>query len=134
MRFFIFIALASLILSGCLPTIGNIKAPSEKGEFVKGEVVKGFPPLPLYPKAQVIETYGSKAGYGGSFVSQDALTKVVNFYGPALSQLGWQTTLRQKSQTSYVYEIKNNTYNGEVIINTASDGKQTAITMSTEPR
>ncbi len=134
MRFVVLITLASLVLAGCLPTVVRNSASGATGEFVKGQVIGGFPNLPLYPKAQVLETYGSKEGYGGSFVTQDALAKVVNFYSPALSQLGWEILLRQKSQTNYVYEIKNNTYTGEVIINTAADGKQTAITVASEPR
>ena len=135
MKVIIFALFASLILAGCFPSaVTDRGGPSASGEFAKGQIVRGFPSLPSYPKAQVLETYGSKEGFGGSFVSGDELAKVVNFYGPALGQLGWGTVLRQKSESNYVYEIKNDTYMGEVIINTASDGKQTAITIVLEPR
>lgn len=134
MRVVIFAVFASLVLTGCLPSVGTDRGPSDAGEFAKGQIVKGFPNLPLYPEANILETYGSKEGFGGSFVTSDELAKVVNFYGPALGQLGWESTLRQKSESNYVYEIKNDTYTGEVIINTASDGKQTAITTALGPR
>ena|SRR3989344_3563131 len=135
MRVVIFAVFASLILAGCLPTVVTDRGgPTASGEFAKGQIVKGFPSLPAYPKAQIVETYGSKEGFGGSFVSYDELAKVVNFYGLGLGQLGWETVLRQKSETNYVYEIKNDTYVGEVIINTASNGKQTAITVVLESR
>ncbi|OGD98132.1 hypothetical protein A3A49_01620 [Candidatus Curtissbacteria bacterium RIFCSPLOWO2_01_FULL_38_11b] len=134
MKHIILVVLVSLILAGCLPSIQREKGPDATGEFIKGQVVRGFPGLPLYPKSQVIETYGSIEGYGGSFVSKDKLSKVVNFYGPTLGQLGWETVLRKKSESYYVYEIKNDNFIGEVIINIASDNKQTAITVALEPR
>src|SRR3990167_10652212 len=106
MKHIILVVLVSLILAGCLPRIQREKGPDATGEFVKGQVVRGLPALPLYPKSQVIETYGSVEGYGGSFVSKDKLSKVVNFYGPSLQQLGWEAILRQKSEANYLYEIK----------------------------
>lgn len=135
MRVVIFTVFASMILAGCFPSVVTDRgAPSASGEFAKGQIVRGFPSLPSYPKAQVLETYGSKEGFGGSFVSYDELAKVVNFYGSGLRQLGWETVLRQKSETNYVYEIKNDAYMGEVIINTAANDKQTAIMIVLEPR
>lgn len=126
----LFVILFSAILSACVPNIGTkTKAPTV-GEFVKGDVVKGFPEnLPLPKNAQTIESYGSKEAFGASFISSDDLAKAVNFYNASLAQLGWQSTLTQSSETNYIFAIKNDTHSGTVTVNLASDGKKTAITM-----
>ena len=126
----------SLFLSGCSLGIGGgggAKVPAA-GEFVKGAVVKDFPNLPLFQDAQVIESYGSTSAYGASFIAKESLAKVVNFYNSSLPQLGWQVNVSQSSSTNYVFDIKDETYTGSVIVNTASDSRSTAITMSVAAR
>lgn len=126
-----------LFLSGCTAGIGlgggGAKAPAS-GEFLKGDVVKGFPDLPLYKDAQVIESYGSVSAYGASFIAKENLAKVVDFYNTSLPQLGWNANVSQNSATSYVFDIKNETYAGSVIVNTAADDRHTAITISVAVR
>ena len=120
----------SVFLSACVPNLGGGAKAPEKGEFVKGAVVKGFPSnLPLYDKAVAVESFGSTEEFGASFVSDADLADVVKFYNTALPQLGWQANLSQKSETNYVFDIKNDVYSGSVIVNVASDNEKTAITM-----
>lgn len=125
----LFVILFSAILSACVPNIGTkTKAPTG-GEFVKGDVVRGFPEnLPLPKNAQTVESYGATDAFGASFISSEPLAEVINFYNTSLVQLGWQSTLTQKSETNYVFTIKNDTHSGTVSVNVASDGKKTAIT------
>lgn len=131
----IIVVFIPITLSACVPNLGTkSKAPSA-GEFVKGAVIKGFPSdLPLYDKAQTVESYGSKDAFGASFIADADLAKVVNFYNASLPKLGWQSVLSQRSQTNYVFDIKNDTLAGSVIVNVASDGKKTAITMAIAAR
>ncbi|MDP2632950.1 MAG: hypothetical protein Q8P25_04500 [Candidatus Curtissbacteria bacterium] len=130
----IVLAIMPFVLSACLPQLGGGSAPKTE-EFASGKVVKGFPDsIPLYKGSLIIESYGGTSGYGASFMSDDNLAKVVNFYNQALPQLGWTVNPKQASQTNYVYEIKNETNSGQVIVNTAADGKKTAITMSVGER
>lgn len=130
-----FLVFVSITLSACVPKIGtNVKAPPT-GEFVKGAIVSGFPDnLPLSEGAEVVESYGSSEAFGALFVVDKDLVRVVNFYNDALPKLGWQSTLSKQSETNYQFGIKNDTYVGVVIVNTASDGEKTAITMSVELR
>lgn len=130
-----FLALG-LFLSGCTLGVGlggGTSAPAA-GEFVKGGVVKGFPDLPLYKDAQVVESYGSANAFGATFIAKESIAKVVNFYNTALPQLGWQSNVSQTNTTNYVFDIKNETYTGSIIVNTAADNKSTAITMSVAVR
>lgn len=129
----------SAVLSGCIPSafIGGSNSSAVEGKvgaFIKGKAVKGFPALPLYPKAKLLESYGANSSYGATAVSGDELSKVVDFYSQSLPQLGWDPKLVQNSETNYVFEIKNSKQQGVVIVNTAADGKQTAITISVAPR
>lgn len=127
----ILVMLVSVVISGCLPSVGNSsKLPKPEGEFKKGAIVAGFPSLPSYPKAKVIESYGSSQSFGASMVTGDNLAKVFEFYNGAFAPLGWTSTARKKSDTNIVYDVKNDKYAGQVIINTASDGKTTAITIA----
>lgn len=124
----------SIALSGCIG-IGSKKGPKAEGEFIEGAIVEGFPDLPAYPESLIIESYGSKEGnFGLSSITDDELAKVVNFYGGALTQLGWQNSLKKNSATNFEYEISGDEHKGRVIINTAADGKSTAISISVEPR
>ena len=133
MKKLIFVVVLSLILSGCFG-VGSKKGPKADGEFVKGQVVEGFPSVPAYPQAEIIESFGLDGKFGVSSISGDELAKVVNFFGPALSQLGWQNSLKKNSDTNFEYEISNDEFKGRVTINTAADGKSTAISVSVEPR
>ena len=140
MRFFpvkfIFLLLAvPLFLAACLPRIGGGgQETAVKEEYLKGKVVSGFPNVPLYPKAQVIESYGNKSSYGASFFVDEDLKKVLDFYRSSLVSTGWEASENQKATDNYVFEVKNKDYRGQVIVNTASDGKQTAITISVAAR
>lgn len=129
----------AIVLSGCIPSafLGGSKSDAVQGTagtFIKGKAVKGFPPLPLYPKAKLLESYGVNNRFGASAVSGDGLSKVVEFYNQGLLQLGWEPKLVKQSETNYLFEVKNSTYEGVIIVNTAADGKKTAITFSVAPR
>ena len=130
----IILVLISTVLAGCGLTASQKSGVSQTSEYVKGAVVKGFPNLPLFPGAKVVETYGQDRQYGGTFITGDNLAKVVDFYSKSLGVAGWQSTLAQKSASNYVFTISNSQQVGEVIVNTAADGKKTAITMSVESR
>lgn len=125
--------LVPLILSGCIPRV-DTSGQEGSGEYVRGEVIKGFPSLPLYEGAQVIESYGYGGTWGATFITGDDLGKVVNFYNDSLPKLGWDVVVNARSQANYVFEIENVQNKGEVIVNIAADGKKTAITMAVEPR
>jgi hypothetical protein len=125
----------SLVLAGCLPSVSPPDGESKgSGEFVKGEIVKGFPPLPLAPGARVVESYGNGGSYGASLIADDDFEKVVKFYDESLKKLGWDSSQNRQSETNYVFNIKNATYKGLIIVNTAADLQKTAITLSVEPR
>lgn len=131
-QLFIFLFFA-ISLAGCVPRIGGGGHTPPKDEFVKGGVA-GFPGLPIYPDSKVIESYGASGAYGATLLSGDSLTKVVNWYGPSLGNAGWQYTLSKQSDTNFVYLVKSPKYEGTFIINTAADGKQTAISASVSQR
>lgn len=136
---FLFVSLfivSSLLLSSCA---GGFISPNSGGskdseEYVKGAVVKNFPAIALYPKAVPVESYSNDGRFGASFISEDELAKVSTFYQSNLKQGGWEVTSKMQSDSNYLFEIKNEKYKGILIINTASDGKKTAITMSLEER
>ena len=69
-----------------------------------------------------------------SFISDEKLSKVIKFYDESLKKLGWEVTLQKRSETNYVYNIKNASQQGSIIINTAEDGKKTAISIFVSPR
>lgn len=123
-----------LILSGCFGNLASSSKKTPKEDYVSGQVIKDFPPVPLYPKAGVIESYGYKNNFGASFMSGDDLEKVIKFYKEALGTLGWENSLKKRSETNFVFIIKNKNYTGELIVNTAADGKKTAITTYVSPR
>ncbi len=124
----------SMVLSGCSLSLGKSEEVGTGGEFLKGKVVAGFPAVPAYPKSNALESYGFSNYWGVSSISGDSLDKVVKFYSTSLKPAGWDYSVRQVSQTNIVFDIKNNTSGGSVIINTAADGNKTAITVSIEPR
>ena len=127
--------ITSFALSGCIPKFNTSGSGPKTEEFVKGKVVRGFPQdLPLYQGAVVVESYGGESGWGASFVADDSFAKVVNFYNDSLPKLGWTTDVRKQSDTNFVFEIKNDKNQGKVIVNTAADGKKTAITMTLAQR
>lgn len=127
--------LVPLVLGGCIPSVNTGGSRSQSSpEYAQGAIVEGFPSLPLYEEAVVIESFGFNGKYGAAFVVDESLAKVVSFYSGSLKNLNWDVNLVQNSGTNYVFEIKNSGTKGEVIVNTASDGKKTAITMSVEPR
>ena len=124
----------SIVLSGCLPSVSKKTGKENAGEFVKGAVVEGFPNMPLYQGAKIIETYGQDKKYGGSFIVKDSPEKVVNFYVKSLPVGGWQSSLAQKAGSNYVFSVNNPGFSGQIIVNRAADGKQTAITIYLVPR
>lgn len=129
------LVLIPVVLAGCVGGIGVGNSGSNpQGEFVQGGVVKGFPPLPVYPKAQIGETYGDGMVFGASLVTGDKPAKVLDFYNKALVQDGWETNLSQPAETNYQFLIKNAAYQGKIIVNVATDGRKTAITVSLAKR
>ncbi len=131
----ILVVLVSVTVTGCIPSIGNNNPkPKSEGEFKTGTIVAGFPPLPTYPKVKVIESYGSSNSYGATFTTDAPLTQVFDYYNGALATLGWTSTVHKKTETNIVYDVKNDKYSGQVIINTAADGKTTAITLAVSAR
>lgn len=134
-RFLLFLVFP-LVLSGCIGSFlqGSGGAEAKGFEFVKGQAVKGFPPVPQYSKSQLIESFGYNNKFGVSYVTGDSVSEVLKFYAGGLPQLGWDIVLKKRSETNYVYEIKNAKYGGTIIINTADDGKKTAITIALSPR
>lgn len=126
-----------VILSGCLPAVGPSDGGVEingKNTFAKGAVVANFPPVPIYPEAVVIESYSSNGNFGASFVTKEGIDKVISFYQEAFVSLGWENNLTRQTANNYLFEIRNATKKGSVIINTASDSKSTAITVALSPR
>lgn len=134
MKLPLLIIVLSFSLSACIPGVGKKDANEVQNLFLKGDIVAGFPPVPLYENAKIVESYTSIGTFGAFFVVEDELIDVVNFYNPAFKQTGWDAQLEQKSETNYVYKIKNAVYRGETIINTSSNGETTAITVSLTPR
>lgn len=134
MRRLIIFLVFPIILGGCVANFSDSSQKTSIREFYKGVVVKGFPSLPLYPKAQVVESFGYKNSYGASFISGDSLDKVIKFYRESFGKLGWESSLRKQSETNFVFDIKNKSYSGELIVNVAADGKRTAITAYLAPR
>lgn len=129
------VALLSLLLAGCsFAQLQKDPEASQNEEFAKGAVVKGFPIVPLPTGAKPIESYGSNKQYGASFVTSDNLKKVVDFYSTGLAASGWNATLRQASASNFVFDVNNAANAGTIIVNTAADGKQTAISISLDPR
>ena len=124
----------SFLLAGCIPKLGGDGGATSQSEFIKGKAISGFPNMPRYPKSQLLESINDKNSFGASFISEENIQKVVDFYNSSLTATGWESTLVKKSQTNYVFEIKNATYSGEVIVNVASDGQSTAISVFVEPR
>ena len=124
----------SFLLAGCIPKLSNDGTVVSQSEFIKDKAVSGFPNIPRYPKSQLLESINDKNSYGASFISEENIQKVVDFYTNSLPQTGWESTFVKKTETNYVFEIRNATYSGEVIVNTASDGKSTAISVFVEPR
>ncbi|MBI2599116.1 hypothetical protein HYW40_02780 [Candidatus Curtissbacteria bacterium] len=121
-----------VLLSGCLPRVGQDSAGG-KDEYIKGAVAPGFPALPSYEGAEIVESYGFSGKFGAIFMANDDLDKVVKFYGDSLPKLGWETSLEETS-ANFVFQIKNEKQEGSVIVNTAQDGRTTAITIAVSPR
>lgn len=128
------IMVISMLLSGCSPNLGQSEDVGTAGEFLKGKVVSGFPAVPAYPKSNILESYGSGNNWGVSSISSDGLDKVIKFYGDSLKASGWDYTVRKVNEANFVFDIKNAKNQGSVIINTAADGRKTAITVSIESR
>lgn len=129
------LVMTAVILSACIPTLNTGQSAAREGEFVKGKIVKGFGGnVPLYKEAQVIETFASESSYGGSFVTDDNLSRVYKYYQEVLPQLGWESQVRQQAENNYIFEIKNSQYRGKIIVNIAGDGEKTALTIAVSAR
>lgn len=131
----VIVVVLSFFLSGCLPSlkIGGGQGVGDN-EFVKEKVAGGFPNLPLYPEAKAVESITREGTLGAAFVSDDDLAKVTNFYNSSLGTLGWEFNVKQVSDKNFIFEIKNDQHTGAIIVNTAADGKKTAITYNIDPR
>ncbi|MEX2028441.1 MAG: hypothetical protein WD988_03020 [Candidatus Curtissbacteria bacterium] len=121
-----------LVLAGCFPGIGQTNTVG-RDEYIAGAVVPGFPQVPLYPDASVIESYGFEEKYGASIVADDDVARVARFYSDSLPQLLWQTDA-SGSGDRFIFNIKNENQEGMIIVNKAADGKTTAITIAISPR
>lgn len=121
-------------LSGCVPTIGNSSSGTSKDEFKKGAYAAGFPSVPFYKNSKVLESYGYKGKFGSASVTNDDISKVVQFFTESLKPLGWDYSVNQNSATSYEFLISNAGQQGSIIINTTVDGKKTGITVSIASR
>lgn len=132
-RILVLLFLVSFLLSGCLPRLGQ-EGAGGKDEYVKGAVAPGFPALPAYEGAEVVESYGFGGKFGAIFMAKEDLDKVVKFYSDSLPKLGWEASLVQEASANFVFQIKNEKQEGSVIVNTAEDGKTTAITIAVSPR
>ena len=126
----------TLFLAGCIPSGGGPSGPANSGEFVKGAVVRGFPPVPVIEGAQVIESYGDGQSmqYGASFISDKGLSGVVEYYRGVLPQTGWESNVYQNSQDNMFFDIKNPKFQGTIIVNKAANREKIAIMVSVEPR
>ena len=124
----------SFFATGCIPKLGNDGTVVSQSEFIEGKAVSGFPNMPRYPKAQLLESIGDNGSFGASFIVEEDLQKVIDFYNESLPQFGWEVTGIEKTDSRNVFEVRNAQFNGEVIINTASDSKSTAISVFVEPR
>ena len=128
------VILISISLSACFPNIQSDGSKKAESLYKKGVLVEGFPTLPYYEKSKIVESFAFEKKYGASYVSNDELLKVVEFYNASLKGLGWDFTQKKISDTNYVFEVKNKDHQGVVIVNRAADGKKTAITYSVEAR
>lgn len=124
----------SFFTTGCLPRFASDDGVPSQSEFIKGKAVSGFPNMPRYPKSQLLESINDNDSFGVSFITEEDIAKVVDFYSSFLPQTGWESTFIKKTEANYVFEVKNADYSGEVIISTASDNKSTAISVFIEPR
>lgn len=125
---------ASVILSGCVPSVGP--STSQKGDkyvFVKGAVASGFPQIPIYPKAQIIESYSTDTSFGALVYSTDTLDEVVEFYRQAFVQNGWENNLARQGEDNFLFEFKSPEHRGDIIINNTTN-KSTAITITATKR
>src|SRR3990167_4031503 len=130
----IIVLLSSFLLAGCIPKISNDGTVDSQSEFIEGKAVSGFPNMPRYPKSQLLESINDKNSFGASFIVEENIQKVVDFYNSSLTATGWESTLVKNSQTNYAFEVRNADFSGKVIVNTASDNKSTAISVFVEPR
>lgn len=134
LRILFLVLFLPLVLYGCrVPNI-TVDQKGGKNVFVKGAVMERFPPVPLYPKAQIIESYSTDENYGASAISDEELDKVVEFYRQNFVQLGWESSLIRQTVNNYLFEFKSQEYRGSVTVNLASDNKKTAITVTVSPR
>ena len=135
MKILLVIVLA-FVLSGCFPGLRNGPGgeSGKPGEFLKGKAVGGFPALPLYPKAKLVETYGSGNSYGASAYTGDDIAKVVKFYNESLALVGWESQVVQDGAGYFTFDVQNQTQVGTVIVNPAADGETVAITLSVSAR
>lgn len=131
----VFLLLASVILSGCVPSVSGPSGVQKAGKyvFVKGAVASGFPPIPLYPKAQIIESYSTDNNFGVSAYSTDTLDEVVEFYRQTFIQNGWENNLARQGEDSFIFEFKSPEHRGDIIINNTTN-KSTAITITAAKR
>lgn len=129
-----FVLLMSLVLSGCKVTNITVEQKQEKDSFVKGAVMERFPPVPIYPESQIIESYSSGENYGATAAVDEELEKVVDFYQKTFISLGWESSLLRQTENNYLFDFRSAQYRGTVTVNTAADNKKTAISVVVSPR
>lgn len=131
-RILVFLLVVPFLLSGCIPSVGQPDTAG-KDEYIRGAVPSGFPQLPLYKGSRVVESYGFEGKFGASFITADDVSRVVKFYSETLPTLGWEADVSASGTNSFTFNIKNQAQQGTIIVNTAADGKTTAITISVLP-
>ena len=80
----------------------------------RGELVSGFPEFPVYPEVKL--TYSSRYDleeetvYRASWISDDSLSQIAEYYGSALRKAGWTVTeTKEPTQgDSLIEATKNN--------------------------
>ncbi|MDO8486889.1 MAG: hypothetical protein Q7S45_01145 [Candidatus Curtissbacteria bacterium] len=127
-----FLVCVPFLLSGCIPSVGQ-QDMTGKDEYIRGAAAPGFPSVPLYKGAQVVESYGFEGKFGASLITGGDLSRVVKFYSETLPTLGWDASVSASGVNSFTFDIKNQTQQGTIIVNTAADGETTAITISVLP-
>jgi hypothetical protein len=102
-KFVVFASLALLIL---VLVVGGLWVISKKGETtveqeqitvekeeLQGEIVSGFPDIPVYARSELIYTYkkmeNGKNGYEGVWKTDESVSVVMNWYIENLEQFGW---------------------------------------------
>ena len=89
---------------------------------IKGELIGGFPELPVYPEATLVASAQTNPagqppqGYRAKWVTKDPVIKVMNWYEAELPKAGWHYTSPndQQSEGEQVAEISKGDFKGYI--------------------